>query len=311
MTGSAPKRGAFFSLVVAVVSWASAPVFIKLLADAYDPYTQAFVRYTAASIVMLTVCLVFYRKELGHILRTKPLALALVAGINVGSQIIWTLSCYWADAATMPQLVIRLSVVMVVILSFFLFHEERAVIRHPLFLTGTAISFVGVAAVIATDPASLIPQFDRAALAALGAALGLALYMVSSKHVVLGMNAIPMFGVVATFTALGLGISSLVAGDMTTAIEADARTTLIAFISGIIPMAIAHPSYNYAQKHLGSAFCSSFIFLMPLCTYLMALAFLPDERLLWTQWVGGGILIGGTALVVYVAHRVHRRGQVQ
>jgi drug/metabolite transporter (DMT)-like permease len=91
--------------------------------------------------------------------------------------------------------------------------------------------------------------------------------------------------------------------DVSTLSSAGARNVLIGVISGLIPIALAHPAFHYAQRNLGSAFCSSVALFNPFVTYLIALFIFPDERLILTQWFGAGILVIGTLMVVYTGRK--------
>ena len=46
---------------------------------------------------------------------------------------------------------------------------------------------------------------------------------------------------------------------------------VIAIVSGIIPIAIGHTAFHYAQKYLGSSLCSSIALFNPLLTYAVVL----------------------------------------
>jgi len=46
---------AFLGLMVAVLGWSASPVMIRFLSDAYDPYTQAFVRYFIGSTALVAI----------------------------------------------------------------------------------------------------------------------------------------------------------------------------------------------------------------------------------------------------------------
>jgi drug/metabolite transporter (DMT)-like permease len=148
---------------------------------------------------------------------------------------------------------------------------------------------------------------DFAAVLVLLAAVLWAAYAVASKHVVLGVHPIPMFTGVAVFTTLFFVPLSLVFGEPETIVTAGTFLTFVAFLSGVVPIALAHSSYNAAQKQLGSAFCSSFIIVLPLFTYLQGKLVLEDERVTAVQWAGAAILLSGTFLVTRAGVLVHRR----
>jgi drug/metabolite transporter (DMT)-like permease len=199
-----------------------------------------------------------------------------------------------------------LSLVFIVLFSFMLFHEERAVIRSPLYLLGTVLSFLGVVAVLTKDPASLRPVLDTSSLLLLTTAVCWAIYRVWSKHIVMTWHPIPMFTVLAMLTSLGFLLLTFIAGHPTDLVTAGPRLTFIALFSGIMPIALAHPSFNHAQKNLGSAFCTSIGLVTPLITFIIAIIVLNDETFLWTQWVGAGVLIAGGFLVI-LAGRIAQR----
>jgi drug/metabolite transporter (DMT)-like permease len=293
-------------LLLSIIAWAASPVFIQLLSDAYDPFSQAFVRYASACVVLVPVCALAFRRESAEVL-SQWRALTGVATLNVMMQVAWTLGCYTSSSATITQLITRLNVVFVIILSFIVFHEERAVIKSPGYIIGTLVSFLGMFAVLMKDEAQLVPHIDPAAGWLLLSALLWACYMVYGKHVVTTLHPVPMFTVVAAITTVELFAIALVAGRPSQILHAGGATTFVAFVSGVFPIALAHSCYHNAQKTIGAAASSSFIFLIPLFTYLIARIALPSERLTPMQWIGGAILLGGTLLVARTAHRIHKR----
>ena len=291
------KTLAGFTLFLALISWAQAPVFIRFLREAYEPFSMAFVRYASGAAALVVVSLLFHRQEFLRLLR-DPRPVLGIAILNTFQQYTWTAGCYGASA-TMAQVITMLSLVFIVLFSFILFHEERAVIRSPLYLLGTALSFVGVVAVLTKDPASLLPVLDRSSLLLLTTAVCWAIYRVWSKHIVMTWHPIPMFTVLAMLTSLGFLALTFIAGRPADLVNAGPKLTAIALFSGIMPIALAHPSFNHAQKNLGSAFCTSIGLITPLLTFAIAIVVLDDETFLWTQWVGAGVLIAGGFLVIW------------
>ncbi|HQM47153.1 MAG TPA: DMT family transporter [Candidatus Hydrogenedentes bacterium] len=296
------KTLAGFSLSLALISWAQAPVFIRFLRGAYEPFAMAFVRYSSGAIALVIVCLLFHRKEFLRLLR-DPRPVLGIALLNTFQQWAWTAGCY-GSSATMAQVINMLSLVFVVIFSFIFFHEERAVIRSPFFLSGSSLCFFGAVAVLTKDPSSLRPVLDTSSMLLLTAAVSWGVYRVWSKHIVMTWHPVPMFAVLALLTSVGFLVLTFVAGHPADLVTAGPRITFIALFSGIMPIAVAHPSFNYAQKCLGSAFCTSVVNLCPLLTYLLAILMLDDEFLRWSQWAGAFTLIAGASLVIWAGRRV-------
>lgn len=290
------KGPALLSLAFGLFSWGLAPVFIRLLRGAYDPYSQAFIRYFFAASALAVLCLVIHRDEYLALLR-RPWPLLGLAGINITHQICWTVGCYRASA-TLSQLIVQIGVVFVILLSYVLFHEERSIIRSPLYLLGTAFSFIGMAVVLtgARHTTGAV-DFLTAALLVIPA-ICWAVYVIWVKHLVANCHPVPLYAVLSIFITLGTAVFACLLGDPVCILKAPPKITLLTFASGILPLAGAHPAFHFAQKYLGSAFSSSCNLLTPLLTCLLSWFFLDDVPLTFTQWAGAAVLLTGTMMVV-------------
>jgi len=288
------------ALALALVAWGMAPVFIRLMRNAYDPYSQAFIRYFFAATVLVAVCLIAYRAEFLTLLR-RPGPLLAIAAVNTTHQLTWTLGCYHASA-TLAQLIVQLGVVFVILFSYLLFREERAVIRSPLYLGGTAVSFLGMAVVVTGGQHSAGAIGIGTAALLLTPALCFAVYVVWVKHLMINAHPIPLFAVLSIFNTLALGVIACLFGRPACLIEASTQITVLAFLSGILPLAAAHPAFHFAQKYLGSAFSSSCNLFSPLLTYLFAMCLLDDAPLTIAQWGGAAALLSGTMMVMRAGH---------
>jgi drug/metabolite transporter (DMT)-like permease len=298
------KVASGLALAYASFGWSLSPIFIRFLSDAYDPFSQILVRYGSSALALTAVCLVFYRDSFREALRCSGRIVPL-AGVIVAHQYVWTAANYGATP-TVAQLTTKLSVALVVLFSFVMFREERSVIRHPLYLGGTLLSLLGMAGVLAKDVGSLVPNFDRYAILLLLTALLWAVYVVWAKHLVGNIHPVPLFTVLSLWACVAFVLMAVTLGDLRQITDAGPRTTAIAVVSGLIPIAFAHPSYHYAQRHLGAALCSSLNLLNPLMTYGFALLIWPDEHLLPSQWAGAAVLLVGTLLVTVAARRAGR-----
>ncbi|HOZ46968.1 MAG TPA: DMT family transporter [Candidatus Hydrogenedentes bacterium] len=289
------------ALVVAAFGWAVAPVFIRGLSHAYDPYSQTVVRYGVSAVVLLVVSAAFYRADLVRVVR-NPGPMLAISALNVIQQTAWVNACYRVTA-TLALLLLKLSIVFVIAFSYLLFHEERSVIRSRGYQVGTVLSLVGVALILCTDPGTLAPRLDAGTGLALSVSVFWAIYTVWCKHLVHDVHPVPMFTVLAGYTTLGFIALAFAFGDPHTVVTAGLRTTVIAALSGVIAIAIAHTTFHYAQKHLGSAFCTSLLLLNPLFTNAVALYLWQDEALRPMQWCGAAALITGAMLVVRMGTR--------
>ena len=252
-----------------------AAVFVKYLKDTYDPFSQAFLRYASGAIVLMTVSAVALPRELRKAFARSGAILSLTV-VMLAHQVCWTTACYGAGP-TVAQLIPKLSAVIVVGLSYVLFHEERAVIQSPWYIAGTLSSIAGVVAVLMPGATFSAPALDRYAVLLLCVAVVWSVYVVWAKHLVTELHPVAMFAVLSLYTTIGLAALSQMFGRPDGILAASRRDTLTVVISGLIPIAGAHPAYHYAQKKLGAAMCSSVNLLNPLFTYFMALAVFPEN----------------------------------
>lgn len=301
---SSEKPAAAVALVVGALGWALAPIFIRILSPAYDATTLNFLRYASASIPLLAISIAFYRRDLARSFRFFW-GIGAVTLVNVAMQWLWTIGCA-RSAPTTAQLISKLSVVFVILFSFMAFREERGVIKSRLYIFGTILSLLALPAVISDNPASIIPVLDPPTLMLIASAALWGVYTVSSKGLVMLLHPVPMFAVLSAYETIVFAAAAFALGNPASILDADARTTTLAIVSGVVSVAMAHTAFHFAQKHLGSALCSSVNLFNPIITYAIALSIWPDERLILTQWIGGSVLILGTLLVVYAGQRVHR-----
>ena len=160
-------------------------MFIRFLREAYEPFSMAFIRYSSGAAALTLVSLVFYRGEFLRLLR-DPRPVLGIAVLNTFQQWTWTAGCY-GSTATMAQVINMLSLVFVVLFSFMLFREERAVIRSPRFLAGSTLCFLGRLSPKSRSPARL----HRSSLLLLITAMSWGVYRVWSKHIVMTWHPFP------------------------------------------------------------------------------------------------------------------------
>lgn len=299
------KGGAYLALAAATLGWSTSPIFIRYLSGAYDPYTQAFVRYFFGLIPLLAYCLYRYPADLRRALK-RPRALGGLAAVNIINQAAWTVAIFHPDAsATQAQLITKLQVPSTILFAFFLFREERAIIKSRRFLLGTLLGLVGAGGVMVRDPSvSLLPTLDVPTLMFLYVAVGWGVYAVWGKHSVRDVHPVAMFTVLSIYTTAGFAVLSVLLGEPATLFTAGWRLTALAAVSGVFPIAVAHSSYHFAQKHIGAVFCGSLLLLSPLVTNLIALTLWPDEMLTWVQWTGAAVLLLGSYLVILAERKL-------
>jgi len=288
---------AYTALAAATLGWSISPIVMRYMTGAYDPYTQSFLRYGFAMLLLLAFSAVGFRKGFMAALR-RPKATLGPALLNIAMQTAWTVSLYHTTA-TAAQLITKIQVLMIIAMSYFLYHEERTVIRSPRYIFGTILGFLGLGGVLMDNPgASLLPTLDLSVALLLFTSVCWSVYAVWGKHVVKDLHPVPMFTVVSLYTTIGFGVNMLIFGDPGTIISGGSPMLGIAALSSVLPIAIAHAAYHYAQHRLGAAFCISVQLITPAITNGLALLFWPDESMNLIQWIGAGVLTAGSLFVI-------------
>jgi drug/metabolite transporter (DMT)-like permease len=296
---------AYAALFVSALGWALAPVFIRYLSAHYDPYTQSFVRYVSAAAALVPWCVYRYPKELRRAL-VRWRTLAGIALLVVFMQTAWTVAIYHTTA-TAAQLICKLQVPMVILMSYLVFREERFVILSFRFLGGTALALAGVTGVLMRDPSvRWFPALDLAFALLMFVNVCWSVYIVGSRHTCKDLHPVPMFTVVAVMVSVGFLPVMLIKGDTASIGAAGAWVGAVAFLSGMVSISMAHCAFHYAQVRLGAAFCTSLQLANPLATYLVALFLWADEELNALQWAGAVVLVLGSILVVDAQRRAGR-----
>ena len=293
---------AYAALLVSTIGWALAPVFIRYLCAHYDPYVQSFVRYASAAVALAPWCMYRYPRELRRALG-RWRALVLISLVVVGLQISWTMAIYHTTA-TAAQLILKIQVPMVILMSYAVFREERFVILSPRFLGGTALALAGVTGVLMREPSvRWFPAFDLAFGLLMIVNVLWSFYIVGSRHTCKDLHPVPMFTVVAVLVSIGFLPVMLLKGDTASIGTAGAWVGFIAFLSGMTSISMAHCAFHCAQVRLGAAFCTSLQVANPLVTYVVALLLWSDEALNALQWVGAVVLVIGSILVIDAQRR--------
>lgn len=297
------NKKALLALLLSIAGWSLSPIFIKYLKDAYDPYTQSGVRYIGSILFLLPYSFFIYRKELLKAF-LHPVPTILLSVINVFMQSLWTMGIYYSTAS-LGQILVKIQIPIVSVLSFIVFKEERDIIKSWQFILGSLFALIG-SILLVYEPSTVhaLPRIYFATFCLFLSASLWGVYSVYGKHTVANeLHPVPMFAVISIYTTIGLFILGYFIGEPQKLLRASIETYAIAIFSGILPIAIAHSAFHYAQKYLGSAFTNTMLTLTPLTTHGVALILWRDEALNLIQWTGTLILLTGCTMVLWARSR--------
>lgn len=286
------------SLAAAAVIWATPAIFMSWLGRTFDPFSMNFYRYAvaAAALVVFLAC----RRERPRLPAAREmLALGIVLVPSVVYQTAWAYAM--AEHLIYPatgSLIMQLSLIVSIVAGYFIFRDERAVIRAPRFLAGTALALAGVAGVILTaSGGGETPTTALGAGLALTAAVGWGFYNVAIKRAVRATGPHMAFTVVSVYMTVSLLVIAILFGDLAAPFGAPWVENVGLVGSGVACIAVAHLLYYVGIRALGVAVGSMSILTIPVLTAVLSGLILGD-RLTVLQIAFGVALLVGTYLAL-------------
>lgn len=275
--------------------WTIAPIFITLLSDALDIWTQNAARYMVAFLFWLPYlifCLYRYGQPAGLWRR------AIVPSLfNIVMQTCWTASFYYQPPA-FSVLLSRTSILWVSLLSLILFADERPMVRRKRFWVGVALALTGLAGVVLKNPT----LHRSATLLGVGLALGASVtwtgYMVSVKILLNDVDSRLSFSVITIYTLAGLSPLAALWGTPEQLISLSAIHWVYIVVSAILAIALAHVFFYMAIKRIGAAIPAMINLLTPFSVLAIS-SVLFKERMTWQQLFFAAVLVSGIAIAIW------------
>lgn len=281
-------------LISSILCWSAIPPLQKILTPYLDGWTTNGIRYPFSALLWLGPLIYQYRR--GEVdPRIWKLALA-PAAFNIIAQTLWAWIPYYIDASLMGFLV-RISVVFSITGGFWLFPDERNLVRHPMFWLGMGSSALGFA--VMSLGGREIPHgatlIGIVMALASGACYGL--YAVAARYSMRGARPWVAFPVISLYTSVAMVGLMFTAGKPSRVLDLPPGWIWVLITSSFIGIALAHILFYMAIERLGVAISSSTQLLCPLLTFLWSFLFLGETLTLY-QCAGGLILVIGGVLLV-------------
>ena len=296
------------TVVLTLVGWSVTPLFIKHFSHLIDAWTSNGWRYGMSALFWLPWLLVGIRRK------TLPprlfVAAVVPAAINSASQVAFT----WAHYKIDPGLLtfgLRAQMVVVAIGAAMLFPIERLVIRSPAFLTGLALVIIGTLGTIVFDDGFGEKANTLGVILALLAGGGFACYALAVRYFMVGMNPLVSFAAISLYTAVSMVVLMLIFGDHAgaTAIRMGQTEFLWLVVSSLIGIAFGHVLYYISIARLGVAVSTGVIQLQPFVVAVLSYIWF-GEVLDLSQWIAGGMAVGGAVTMLAVQHIITSRLKV-
>lgn len=296
----AARSAALLQNLGAICAWSLAPPMIHSITASFPVNFQNAVRYLISLAVLWPVFLITSdRSRIGghfRLLRKKAGRIVVIGLANYAFQVLYTYSLFLVTPSLM-SLVSQTQVIFGVLFAVTFFHDERVLIRRPVFLAGLVCALGGVSLVVAGSETFGSPVLGLGVLVVLGSAACWALLgsllrkWVPDLPPLLSVCSVfsvvtPLFAATYAVMHRGFPIPSTSFGQW-----------LILLLSGLIAIGLGHSLFYRAVPVLGVAVSSTIGLLMPLIVTLISYL-VYGETLTRMQIMGAAALLGGCILIV-------------
>lgn len=287
---SAPQKEKAFlygALLTVILFWSSAFVGIRYVLNDYHPGSLALLRFLVASLTMLCLYLLLPKRTKPHLIELFSMLGLGVIGIGV-----YNLALNVGEItvnAAVASFIISLIPVVTMVLSVTFFGETLS--KKGLY--GIFISVIGLMLISGTQIFVLDASFGLLCLCV--ATFSGASYTLLQRHFVNRFHPIEVTAfIIWGGTLCFFFFTPLLITDIKIA---PLQSTLIVIYLGIFPAALAYAAWGYVISKLRPSKAALYLYLLPISSTLMSIAFL-DEAPRILSLIGGIIALLGA---VYTA----------
>ncbi len=288
-----------FCIFGVLICWTMAPIFIKLLTESTDSFTQNFFRYGVSALFWLPYLIVCTVR--GKVPRKMWLLAMIPSVFNVCMQSCWSKTMYYLNPG-MASLMQRSVIIWVIIMTVIFYPEERSFVKRPSLWVGILLVITGVFGVVYYQPGFGDKVDHRGVIFVLGNAFFWSCYTIAIKKYMQELNAIIGFSLMSLYTSIGLGVLAFSFGEPMKCVEFSGKVWFYLIFSGLLAIALAHVLYVAAIQRIGTTLPVIIMSLMP---FLVASAsfIVFHENLNGWQCVSGCIIIAGSMIAIVVQGR--------
>lgn len=282
----------YFALIIAVLTVSTSAILVKLAA-APAPITAAY-RLLFTILIMLPFVFKKYNKDLQRVTK-REWFLSSIAGLFLALHfVLWFESLNYTSVASSVVLV-TLQPIFAFIGTYFLFKEKFT--KLQLF---SGLLAIGGSIMISWGDFALNPQALFGDLLALLGAIMITAYFLAGQKVRAGLSLVPYTFIVYGVSTLILFVYSALMGYSFFNYSSD--TWIYFLLLALFPTLLGHTLFNWTLKWVSTSVISMAILFEPIGASILAY-YLFNEVLVWTQWVGGSLVLIGLSLFFILKKR--------
>ncbi len=292
-------KNAVFALLFSVFCSSTVPLFLKYFTPYLDAWTVNGYRYGVVLLVMLPIIvkLAYDGKYTAYMWK-----MALIpAAFNFLQQIAWAWAPYYIDPGLIGFLV-KTTVAWSIIGSFFLFSDERFLLREFRFWLGLVISLLGFAGLSYYGNHITLSGTFFGVLLVLISSLFMAMYGLAVKRYFNETNALISFSVIAFYTGMGTVALMFILGQPAKFMIIPYKIRILVAVSAFIGINLAHVLFYVSLRFLGVMISYSISLFSAFFTAVLSYL-LYNETLRFFQWIAGSMIIFGGLIIIASKNR--------
>ncbi|OZM58723.1 EamA family transporter [Lottiidibacillus patelloidae] len=293
-----PKINPYFMLAIGVIAVSSSAILVKL-SSAPAPVI-AFYRLFFSVVIMLPLFLIKYRHEL-KLITKRDWLFSAVSGVFLAFHfILWFESLNYTSVASSTVLV-TLQPIFAFVGTYLFFKEKlklQAILSGALGISGSIIVSWG--------------DFAISGMALYGDFLALLACAMVTAYLLFGQTVRKRLSLITyTFVVYGICTFTLFLYVVTLQYELypyPQSDWLYFVLLAIVPTLLGHTLFNWSLKWLSTSTISMSILFEPIGASILAYYIL-GEMVLWTQVIGGGVIIIGILMFLMSERKARRSFQ--
>jgi drug/metabolite transporter (DMT)-like permease len=259
----------------------------------HDGFTTNLVRYPVACLFYIPLLVDAIRRGTGGRFWWTAL---LPAVVNLAGQTLWGIAPYHHLSAGAIAFLLRLSGLWGIVGAFWLFPDERHLARRPVFWIGATLALLGFLIMSWAHLNEVGSAGWDGLVIMLLCSVCYGMYGVTVRYVMGNLNPLFVFGVVGSYTSIGL-VAMAPLGQPSILLHLSAAPWIVLVVSAVIGISLAHGIYYAAVQRIGAAISTLMLSVTPFVSICGAALFL-GERPTLPQWLGGSILVLGAAVAM-------------